>query len=197
MSTKNTKRHESMIIFGFPGVGKTYAFNHQDELGLELVDSDSSNFHWMKDDDGNDLLDENGKKIVHPAWPANYVQYIELIGREQAINPDYIMVSTHEEVVNALMDRRFLSITLLPDKSMKENFIQRFKDRGSPESFIDNLNKNWDNFIDGTIERINAHKCSKWNMLMTIREGGKIQNMSDLLRKNLIPPFESFDGEGW
>lgn len=36
---------ESTIIFGFPGTGKTYAFNHQEELKATIQDSDSSHFH--------------------------------------------------------------------------------------------------------------------------------------------------------
>ena len=29
MATKNTGMKESIIVFGFPGVGKSYAFEHQ------------------------------------------------------------------------------------------------------------------------------------------------------------------------
>ena len=148
---------ESTIIFGFPGIGKSYAFDHQEELGLYLQDSDSSHFHWVYEGEGfnNPVLDENGNKIPHPAWPANYAQYIELTGREQNNKPDYILVSTHEEVMKVIGDLKFRSITVVPDTSpeTKEHFLNLYKERGNTQEFIDMMDKNWEKFVKGTAMR--------------------------------------------
>ena len=148
---------DSILIFGFPGIGKTYAFQNQEELGLDLQDSDSSHFHWVYPDGDDEfkypILDEDGKKITHPAWPANYAQYIELTGREQIKKPDYIMISTHEVVMNTLADLKFDSFTIIPDKNSKEHYLNLYKERGNDDAFIKLMNDNWEEFIEGTKKR--------------------------------------------
>ena len=181
---------ESILIFGFPGTGKTYAFEHAEELGLDLQDSDSSHFHWVyKDDEFKEpVLDENGKKIVHPEWPMNYVKYIELTGREQKYKPDYIFVSTHEEVMNALLPLDFTSFCIVPDISLKERYMKLYKDRGNDEKFLKLMDEKWDEFIKGTEKRTMHENCSC--MLVSIREGGKIQNVYDLISRKIGIPME-------
>lgn len=194
MATKNTGMKESIIVFGFPGVGKSYAFEHQEELGLELQDSDSSHFHWMYEDDEfkKPVLDEDGKKVVHPAWPANYAQYIELTGREQEVNPDFIFVSTHEEVMEAILALGFISFCIYPDINMKDKFMQLYKDRGNDERFLKLMNEKWEEFVKGTEKRsMNSEKCIRF----PIREGGKIQNVYDLLKRKPKIPMEFFGEE--
>ena len=194
MATKNTGMDESIIIFGFPGVGKSYAFEHQEELGLELQDSDSSHFHWLyKDDEFKEpVLDENGKKVVHPAWPANYAQYIELTGREQEVNPDFIFISTHAEVIEAILPLGFISFCIYPDIDMKDKFMQLYKDRGNDERFLKLMDEKWEEFVKGTEKRaMSADKCISF----PIREGGKIQNVYDLLKRKPKIPMEFFGEE--
>lgn len=187
----STAYGESVIIFGFPGVGKTYAFEHAEELGYTIMDSDSSKFHWVYEDDDCTIpiLDENGKKIVHPAWPQNYIQYITLMGRETEKYPDYILCSTHEEVMNALLPLDFTCFTIVPDISMKEDFLAIYKERGSSDEFIANMDKNWDEFVKGTIERSFSSELCNCTVVM-IRKEGKIQNVSDLLKLHIVNPME-------
>ena len=193
MATKNTGMKESIIVFGFPGVGKSYAFDHQEELGLELQDSDSSHFHWLEDDNKKPILDENGKKIPHPAWPANYVHYIELTGREQEVNPDFIFVSTHEEVMEAILPLGFNSFCIYPDINMKDKFMEIYKNRGNDKRFLKLMDEKWDEFVKGTESRaMGADRCS----CFPIREGGKIQTVYDLMKRANKIAMEFFDKEG-
>lgn len=129
---------ESTIIFGFPGTGKTYAFNHQEELKATIQDSDSSHFHWLYKGEGFDdpVLDEDGHKVVHPAWPANYAEYISLTGREQKCPPDFILVSTHSEVIEAVSMLKFKEMyVVIPNIFEKKEFLKLYKERGSSEEF--------------------------------------------------------------
>lgn len=177
---------DSVIIFGFPGTGKTYAFEHAEELGLDLQDSDSSHFHWLyKDNEFKEpVLDEDGKKVVHPEWPANYAAYISLTGREQAIKPDYIFVSTHDEVMKAIGSLGFTSFTVVPDNSLKEVYLELYRKRGSDEAFIQMMDKNWDKFIDSVVSNcINSEDFC--NMLVLLRKGGKIQSIYDLIKNRI------------
>ena len=101
------------------------------------MDSDSSNFSWIKDENGNNTKDRN------PDFPNNYIEHIkENIGKYK-----YIFVSSHKEVRDALLDNCLFFYLVYPDDRRKEEFIQRYKDRGNDESFIQLVDKNWDNWL--------------------------------------------------
>ena len=76
------------IIAAFPGTGKTiYHQKHPDTT----LDSDSSSFSWIEKD---------GEKVRNPDFPNNYIAHIkENIGKYE-----FIFVSTHREVREALLD---------------------------------------------------------------------------------------------
>lgn len=175
---------KSIIIFGFPGVGKSYAYDHQEELQATIQDSDSSHFHWLYQGEGfdNPVLDEDGKKVVHPAWPANYAEYISLTGREQKDVPDFILVSTHKEVMEAILALEFPETWILvPARDDKEKYLELYKQRGSSPEFIQNMDKNWDAFIDSVhscwAKCCDAEYCSNNLFILT----DKIKNVSDFI----------------
>lgn len=146
--------NESIIVFGFPGVGKTYACAHQEELDAKIQDSDSSHFHWLYRGENftDPVLDEDGKKVVHPAWPANYAEYISLTGREQSVTPDFILTSTYKEAMEALLGLEFEEYWLLvPHKEDKEKYLKLYEKRGSSPEFIKNMDENFESFIDSTL----------------------------------------------
>lgn len=132
---KNIKN--TIIISAFPCCGKSYCYNHYQD-SYSMLDSDSSQFSWEKD--------ENGKNtnIRNPAFPDNYIKHIiENIGKA-----DFIFVSSHKVVREALKENKIKHISVYPDFSCKEEYLQRAKDRGSPDSFIKMLLDNWDVFYN-------------------------------------------------
>jgi len=119
------------IISAFPGTGKSYYHKNHHETTL---DSDSSLFSWTT---------EFGLKVRHPDFPANYIQHIkENIGKYE-----FIFVSSHKEVRDALLDSCIFFYLVYPDECRKEDFLKRFRDRGSPESFVSLLSDNWEKWI--------------------------------------------------
>lgn len=116
---------------------KSYCFeNYQDRFSI--LDSDSSNFSWVKDKDGNNTTTRN------PNFPQNYIEHIKSnIGKV-----DIIFVSSHEIVRQALYENDIKTVIVYPSKDMKEDFIKRYKDRGNNESFIKFISTNWDRFIN-------------------------------------------------
>ena len=125
---------ETRIISAFPGVGKTYY--HERNKGIS-IDSDSSHFSWVKDSEGNNTKERN------PEFPQNYINHIkEKIGKF-----DVIFVSSHEVVRKALNDNNIKFFMVYPDISLKEEWINRFNNRGNDEGFIALIDKNWDFFI--------------------------------------------------
>ena len=122
------------VYSAFPGVGKTYYFKTTDK---NVLDSDSSTFD---------------KSL----FPDNYIEHIE----RNIQNPivDNILVSSHKDVRDALLKKGIPFVLVYPDRNIKEEYIQRYKDRGNNDAFVDLLDKNWDNWID---EMDNQEGCKK------------------------------------
>lgn len=121
------------IISAFPGCGKTHFFNQNKNVCL---DSDSSLFSWS--------YNEDGTKIRNPLFPQNYIDHIkENIGKYE-----YIFISSHEEVRNALLDECIFFYLVYPSYEMKDSFVERYIERGSPKEFASLINTNWHNWLN-------------------------------------------------
>lgn len=119
------------IISAFPGTGKSVYHRAHPETTL---DSDSSLFSWVETKEG---------KIRNPEWPANYIKHIqENIGKYE-----FIFVSTHKEVREALLNACLFFYLIYPDEEHKDLYLERFKERGSPDSFVKLLSDNWEAWI--------------------------------------------------
>ena len=127
------------IISGFPGIGKSFYFETHKETTL---DSDSSSFSWTL---------EEGKKVRNPDFPTNYIEHIkENIGKYE-----FIFVSTHIEIREALQENCIFFYLVYPARNRKNEFLQRYQDRGSSDSFIKLISDNWDKWLD---------ECESWNI---------------------------------
>lgn len=60
---------------------------------------------------------------------------------------EFIFVSTHKEVRDALLANCLFFYLIYPDLDEKEVYLQRYRDRDSPQAFIDLLDKNWLNWL--------------------------------------------------
>ena len=128
----------------FPACGKTWLYNHQKDYNLKILDSDSSQFSWLyrkrteeeleairKEWDSVshklpgfmyvDKIRDEEIKVRHPDFPNNYIKHIkENIGKY-----DYIFVSTHDLVREAL-DKEGLEYTIVyPDSRCKAEWVGR------------------------------------------------------------------------
>jgi hypothetical protein len=121
------------IIAGFPGVGKSYIKNNTD---IYCHDSDSSVYSWKE------------KGVRNPDFPNNYIKHIKEVLNDWE-GPDYMFVSTHAEVREALKSNGLPFTVVYPAISLKAEYMQRYIDRGSPKGFIDLMSANWEMFIKG------------------------------------------------
>lgn len=119
------------VISGFPGIGKSWLYNHQDKFGIKVSDSDSSAFSWITEG------------VRHPQFPANYIEHI----KECIENFDVVLVSSHDVVRDALKAAGIEFLTVYPNINDKEAYIKRFIERGSKEAFVKLINDNWDQWI--------------------------------------------------
>lgn len=119
---------KTVIISAFPGTGKTYFCAHTKELfkerRLKVMDSDSSTFDKSE-------------------FPANYIQHI----KDHLGKVDVIFVSSHAEVKQALDIEKLDYVLVLPDLSLKSEYVARYIERGSPKGLIEAIEKNWEKWI--------------------------------------------------
>lgn len=120
----------TMLVAAFPGTGKSHYVNYGEGSGYMLqgfaTDSDSSKF-----DKAN--------------FPANYIEHIK-----QKISEGYarVFISSHKDVRNALVENRLPFVLIYPSKELKEEYLERYKQRGNNEKFIQLVSDNWDNWLD-------------------------------------------------
>lgn len=136
------------VISGFPGVGKSTIFN----TGANCSDSDSSKF---------DKID----------FPRNYIEHLKAAIAEGKL--DYVFVSSHASVRQAMVDAGILFTLVYPNIALKKEYMERYAKRGSPQPFLDLMDKQWANFI---IDCSMQQECS----IVVLQEG---QFLADVLNK--------------
>lgn len=132
----NTKG--TVIVAGFPGVGKTWCVNNIGKY--KMLDSDSSEFSW--------LYNEKKEKtdVRNPDFPENYIHHIlENLGKY-----DIIFVSSHDVVRRALENNSIPYVLVFPEdtKDNKLHYISGYMKRGSSEAFCSLIYDNWTNWIE-------------------------------------------------
>lgn len=157
----------TIIISAFPCCGKSYAFNnYQDEY--KILDSDSSKFSWMFRKRTEEELEQLGKdfdsigphmlptdayinqirneliKVRDPEFPKNYIEHI----KENIGKVDFIFVSSHLQVRQALTDNNIEFCTVYPEFDCLDEWVGRMYRRGNDKAFIDFQIKNWDKFVN-------------------------------------------------
>lgn len=126
---------KSIIISAFPAVGKSYLYDNQDKLNIKVSDSDSSKFSWIPN---------TTPKERNPDFPNNYIQHIKDIKGKY----DLILVSSHKNVRDSLIENNLPFIIVYPSKELKEEYMKRYKQRGNDKQFIDMMDKNFESFVD-------------------------------------------------
>lgn len=106
-----------MIICGFAGIGKSYMCKHY----ANWIDLESTPF------------EKDFERYVKVA------QHMD----KQGYN---VMLSCHGDLRKLLHEKGIEYTLVVPKRELKEEYINRYKNRGNTESFIKNLNSNWDKF---------------------------------------------------
>jgi len=128
---------KTVIISAFPCCGKSYAYEHYQD-SYSMLDSDSSQFSWIKDKDGNNTDQRN------PDFPSNYIQHI----KDNIGKVDIIFVSSHEQVRKAMGENRISFCTVYPEDDMLNEWVGRMYRRGNDERFINFLISHWNEFME-------------------------------------------------
>jgi hypothetical protein len=94
--------------------------------------------------------------LINQIFLENYIEHI----KSNLGKADIIMVSSHKEVRDALVENEIEFTLVYPDPNIKEEYIQRYIDRGSPESFVNLLTNNWETWIDELSEQVGCEKIT-------------------------------------
>jgi hypothetical protein len=127
-------KYRIKVYSAFPGTGKS---TYSDISDLGVLDLDSSKF--PKED-----------------FPENYIKHIEEKINDPSI--DRILVSSHKTVRDALEKYNIPFVLVYPKRSLKDEYIRRYRLRGNPESFINLLDEYWDEWISEMSEQRNCEK---------------------------------------
>ena len=149
MRVENECKMRTKIISAFPVTGKTTFYQKNKTTTL---DSDSSLFSWIVDDEGN--------KLRNPNFPKNYISHIkENIGKYE-----FIFVSSHKEVREALLNECLFFYLVYPDEGRKSEFIERYRNRGNDDKFIKLVEENWSIWMREI--RFLPYGCKRINMIL-------------------------------
>ena len=129
---------KTMVIVAFPGCGKSYTVQHEADQFNGILDSDSSEFSWLKDSNGKNTTERN------PDFPNNYINYI----KSQLGKVEVIFVSSHKEVRKALEKEGIDYFLVYPNIFQKKEYIKRYQNRGSDKKFIDLIANNWELWLN-------------------------------------------------
>jgi hypothetical protein len=133
---------KTKLISAFPGTGKSHYY--RSKLASPILDSDSSDFSW--------IIDSQYNKVRNPQFPNNYIKHI----KENLGKSEIIFISSHKEVRDKLVEENLDFYLVYPERGNKQEYIDRYIQRGSPQSFIDLLEKEWDNWITELEEQENC-----------------------------------------
>lgn len=143
MPGKDDKKNLALIICGFPGVGKSAVESLASEIGIyRYNDMESTPYHF--------IFGLNGKKTRNPHFPGCYVDDIEKHAGSNGYSgyDDVIMISSHKEVRTELKNRGIPYIIVVPEKSLKDEYLLRYVARGSDISLIETVYDYWDEWLD-------------------------------------------------
>lgn len=135
----------SIIISGFPGVGKTtLQKSHSNVIDLESYD-----FKWLQqykstDTSCKEQMEGAHNRIYNRLWPLNYVK--EIIKKTSEY--DIVLISQEHEMLNCLKENGINYIVCFPMKQCKDEYIKRYINREDDADFLSLVNVNYDVWID-------------------------------------------------
>lgn len=127
-----------MIISAFPGTGKSWLDRY-----VNVIDLDSSAFHY----------DQAGNEV--PEWIDHYAAAIE---RRSRLNGMIILISSHQQVRDALAARGVPYNLVYPSITLRDEYRDRYRNRGSEPQFIQTLVAYWTPWVTSCMDDHRAQK---------------------------------------
>lgn len=90
-----------------------------------------------------------------PEFPTNYIQHIR-----DMLKSKFVLCSTHQAVRVGLLDGEIPYTLIYPERRCMDEYLNRYKNRGSPDAFVELMRSQWDYFLNqlesdaGCVDRI-------------------------------------------
>lgn len=125
---------KTQIIAAFPGTGKSYFVANLGTTST-AIDLDTNDY--------TQGYDKNGK-VINNEFPDNYLHAIK-----QAIGQaTYLFVGCQPEVLDMLRKEDMNIVLVYPERQLKDEYMNRFNERGSSHEFSNLIFNRWDQFIN-------------------------------------------------
>ena len=128
-----------IFIIAFTATGKSSLAKKY----KNVIDMESTNYKYI----GNcDESKKSTNREINKEWPTNYFKALESVLDKY----DYILVA--DEIVNDfLITNKYEYWVVYPQKDLKEEYLNRCKNRGNNDEFIYWYSKLWDEWINISI----------------------------------------------
>lgn len=151
-----------IVMSAFPGTGKSEIFKRALELGLKpaFVQFDDHTLEYelhIAKAPGIPVFDSDSSKFDKAAFPGNYIKHIQNV--LNTCDNVVILVSSHDNVREAMREAGIDYHLCYPQIELKADYIERYKERGSPEAFVNMMEEKWVDFIGSCEADPTTHKC--------------------------------------
>ena len=135
------KDNVKIIIAGFSGIGKTTIARKY----KNVIDLDASEYAYDEKEFLNIDIEKRKGEVRNPNsnWPNNYIEAIK-----KAISDyDVILVWDREDIIEEYIKNKFDFMVCYPPKNDLDNYVQRYKNRGNSDKYIEMKLNQYDNRI--------------------------------------------------
>ncbi|ADG59947.1 hypothetical protein Acj9p047 [Acinetobacter phage Acj9] len=148
------------FISAFPGTGKSSVHGNNHKHGLYAVRANGTSLYRHMPAPGQTYVyDSDSSTFDKAEFPQNYIDHMRAVIQRHAgsQNPFLFLGSSHDNVRAAMQEMGIPYVLVYPHRDLKEQYIERYKKRGSSEFFINLMETKWDEFID-SCEADPSHK---------------------------------------
>ena len=133
-----------MIVAAHAGTGKTHFAKKYPHKVIDFVCMPYKYFLPANTED-NETCKANSNHIMRPEWPDNYAA--DLISMQNSDKT--ILIPSIIPVLQMLDIEDIPYLLVYPQRDAKEDYLQRYIDRGNSENFLDIFIQGWDCFLVG------------------------------------------------
>lgn len=165
------------VVSAFPGCGKSSIFNNAGEYNLVPVpfSGDMLELSKIERKEGQTLVfDSDSSNFDKAHFPGNYISYIKSL--LEMFDNVVIFVSSHIAVREALAESGVEYVLVYPEAYLKQQYLERYTERGSPEKFIELLSERWLEWVascDNDKNAVSHYKLTNGQYLSNIFENFK------------------------
>lgn len=144
-----------LVVSATPGTGKSTITKNAEKYGLKHchVHFDEHTKEYELTVPSGDLVpvfDSDSSLFDKSAFPGNYIKHIkEVLSKFPNV---VIFVSSHDNVREAMAEAKIDYVLAYPERELKGDYLERYKERGSPEAFIKLMDDKWNDFLDSCLD---------------------------------------------